>query len=179
MKGETPEQPERPGGRRMDFIRWIQNSHLGVWLREDFWPFPVVLTIHVIGMALVAGTAFAIGLRLQGFGGAIPLAQLKSLRRVCIAGLILIVPTGILLFVSYPAKAVTNPMFYVKLAAIGLGVWLTWFAAPREEADPAFQAGPLPRRVRLYGAGLMAIWIFVIIAGRLLAYTYSFQNILW
>ena len=78
-----------------------------------------------------------------------------------------------------PAKAVTNPMFYVKLAAIGLGVWLTWFAAPREEADPAFQAGPLPRRVRLYGAGLMAIWIFVIIAGRLLAYTYSFQNILW
>jgi len=161
------------------FIIWLQNSAVGTWTREAFLPFPIILSIHVLGMALLAGAAFASGLRLFGFGGGIPLAQIRRLRPICIAGPILIVPSGLLLFISYPAKAVTNPLFYVKLVAIGVGIWLTWFATPKAVDDPALQSGPVTGRLKLYGAGLIAIWAFVIIAGRLLAYTYSFNNILW
>jgi hypothetical protein len=162
-----------------DFIVWLQNSGVGTWVREAFLPFPIILSIHVLGMALVAGPAFASGLRLLGAAPGIPLAQIKRLRPIYIAGAILILPSAFLLFVSYPAKAVTNPMFYVKLVAIAFGVWLTWFKAPKSLDDPALQSGPLPGRLKAYGAGLIAIWAFVIMAGRLLAYTYSFNNIMW
>ncbi|MEI7931921.1 MAG: hypothetical protein WCI21_02545 [Alphaproteobacteria bacterium] len=162
-----------------DFIVWLQNSAVGTWVREAFLPFPIIISIHVLGMGLVAGTAFASGLRLLGIAPGIPLAQIKRLRLVCIGGLFLIVPSGLLLFISYPAKAITNPMFYIKLTALAVAIWVTWFATPKAVNDPALQAGPLPGKLKVYGICLIAIWAVVIISGRLLPYTYDFNNILW
>lgn len=162
-----------------DFIVWLQNSAVGTWVREAFLPFPIILSVHVLGMGLVAGTAFASGLRLLGFAGGIPLVQIRRLRPICLAGLVLIVPSGLLLFVSYPAKAVTNPDFYIKMTALAVAIWVTWFATPKAIDEAALQSGPLPGKLKAYGVALMAIWAFVIVSGRLLPYTYDFSQILW
>jgi hypothetical protein len=73
----------------------------------------------------------------------------------------------VLLLLAYPTKALTNPVFYAKLALIGFGVVLA-FRIRREvdenSADP-------PKMARMLAAVSLACWVAVIFAGRLLAYT--------
>jgi len=78
--------------------------------------------------------------------------------------------SGVLLLIAYPTKALTNPLFYFKLALIGVGVALA-IRIRREvhglNASDAISP-PLARRL---AAVSLACWVAVIFAGRLLAYT--------
>src|SRR5262245_45758910 len=99
----------------------IEASGLSTWIRESpaIYAFPGILVVHTVGMALAAGSAAAIGLRLLGVARQIPIASLHELVRVAWVGLGLNVLSGILLVIAYPTKALTNPIFYLKLLAIG------------------------------------------------------------
>jgi hypothetical protein len=78
--------------------------------------------------------------------------------------------SGVLLLIAYPTKALTNPLFYVKLALIGVGIW----AALRLRRDVQGRGSggeALPSRVRALAGASLACWVAVIFAGRFLAYT--------
>jgi hypothetical protein len=87
--------------------------------------------------------------------------------------------SGVLLLIAYPTKALTNPVFYVKLGLIALAVWLVYrigsaiLRAPDagQDALPA----PLPKHARLLAMTSLAAWIALITAGRLLAYTHKWE----
>ena len=61
-----------------------------------------------------------------------------------------------LLLIAYPTKALTNPLFYVKLAliAIGLGMWSKLRA---RVALPVPEAPVLPPRLKAAGGGLAGL----------------------
>lgn len=156
-----------------DFIVWLQNLPLSVWLREAFWPFPTVLTVHVLAMGLLSGLGFATGLRVYGVGGGTAISrwtQFSPLTWLCV---VIVVISGIGLFLTYPAKAATNPLFYFKLAGMACALILTVWLNRRMRADVDIEG------LRLAGAALILLWLFVIFAGRFLAYTYNFINLLW
>lgn len=164
-------------GTFYDFVIWLQNLPVSVWIREAFWPFPVILSVHVIGMGLVAGAGFLTGLRLLGAGARIPLNQLYRLGPATWVGAVLAIVSGAGLFLSYPAKALTNPPFVPKLAVFFLLLVLTHKIVDRlagRRDDGRLEAG-----WRLTGLALILGWLFVIGAGRILAYTYSFNDLLW
>ena len=50
------------------FFAWIESSAPSVWLRESLsvFAFPMVLTLHTVGLAFLVGPAMALGLRLLG-----------------------------------------------------------------------------------------------------------------
>jgi hypothetical protein len=79
----------------------------------------------------------------------------------------------VLLLLAYPTKALTNPLFYVKLAliVIGLGMWIKLWA--RLHALPVPEAQVLPPRLKALAVVSLVCWGAGIAAGRLLAYTYS------
>ncbi len=145
----------------------IEASGLSTWIRESdaLYAFPGILIVHVLGMALAAGSAAAIGLRLLGVARQIPLAALRDLVPLARIGLLVNSASGVLLVVGYPTKALTNPIFYLKLLAI--------------VATVAF-VGHLDRRVvtvdapprKLLAATLLVLTALVIVTGRLLPYTY-------
>ena len=156
-----------------DIVVWIQNLPVSIWMREAFWPFPTILTIHVFSMGLVSGVGIATGLRTFGVGGGTAISRWARFAAVSNIAVVIVILSGIGLFMTYPAKAITNPLFFIKLAAMAVALVITAWLTRRMRADVDIEG------LRLSGVSLIVLWVFVIFAGRFLAYTYNFINLLW
>ena len=145
----------------------IEASALSTWIRESdaMYAFPGILIVHTLGMALAAGSAAAIGLRLLGVARQIPLASLRELVSVAWIGLLLNIGSGVLLVVAYPTKALTNPIFYLKLSVI-----VAALAVVRHLDRRVMTVEATPRK--LVPTALLVLTALAIVTGRLLPYTY-------
>ena len=155
---------------------WIESSGLSLWVRgETGWhlAFPIIISFHALGMAFLVGVALAINARTLGIAPAIPLTRLKAFLPVAMLALVINAISGILLLIGYPTKALTNPVFYIKLLCIGLALWnLRWFST-NILANPVYDTGAIPKRGKKLAIASTVLWAGAIIAGRLLAYTYN------
>src|SRR3954464_686363 len=101
------------------FLAWIENSELSAWVRgesiEWTYVFPVIVTLHTIGMGFLAGGSAAIDLRILGVASNIPLKVMGQFLPVLWLAFAVNAVSGVLLLIAYPTKALTNPVFYVKL----------------------------------------------------------------
>jgi hypothetical protein len=133
--------------------------------------FPAILSAHAIGMALAAGVNAAIALHLIGVGPGIPTRELKGFVRIVWIGFGLNALSGVLLLIAYPTKALTDPVFYVKLSfiAAAMGIFVVNDRRLFRTAPVDSQA---PGSGRWLAAASLACWAGAITAGRLLAYTY-------
>ena len=75
--------------------------------------------------------------------------------------------SGLLLLIGYPTKALTNPVFYLKLLLIALGMWLYVVMTRTLENG----GDGVPVGAGFLGAVSLACWAGAITSGRLLAYT--------
>jgi len=150
---------------------WIEATSLSTWLRESpsLWAFPFVLILHTVGLAFFVGANVAWDVRVLGLSIGIPLDALRRYFRVMWAGFWVNAFSGVLLLIAYPTKALTNPLFYAKLALIAFGVVLAFRI--RREVDGFGARADESRLARTLAAVSLACWIAVIFAGRLLAYT--------
>ena len=148
-------------------FRWIESSALSVWTREStsLLAYPAILSAHAIGMGLAAGVSAAIALHLLGVAPDIPIGEMRRYAGVAWFGFALNAVSGMMLLIAYPTKAMTNPLFYVKLLLVAAGLWLFVVVSQRLERWTA------AARVWL-GIALLTTWGGAIVAGRLLAYTY-------
>ena len=152
---------------------WLESTALSVWLVESpsVFAFPLVLALHTIGLALLVGLNAALDFRILGVAPQIPVTTFRRFLPIMWAGFWLNAVTGVLLLVAYPAKALTNPVFYLKLGLIAVAVGILLRMRRRLLSDP--QPAPLPARVKLLAAASLLCWAGAITAGRLLAYTYN------
>jgi hypothetical protein len=158
-----------------EFLDTLERSSLSTWIRESESAFAYyfVLVIHNIGLALLVGACGVLGARLLGFVPELPVAPLRRFFRFVWTGFWLNVVSGVFLLIAYPTKALTNPIFYVKLVLIAFGVWvLRRIEQQLSVAAPARDAGPVvTRSLTLWMLGL---WLAVLTAGRALAYTATY-----
>src|ERR1700743_3760764 len=120
------------------FFAGVEASALSTWIREStsVFAFPSILTLHTIGMGFVAGLNGAVDLRILGIAPAVPLLELRRFFPLMWLAFWLNFVSGVLLLIGYPTKAITNPVFYLKLAFIALGViMLRRLRAPVSAAD--------------------------------------------
>jgi hypothetical protein len=151
------------------FCAWLEQTGYSVWVRESpsLLAFPFMLILHAIGMGLVAGLHTSMCLRVLGVSPAIPLPAMRSFFPALWLGVAINVFSGVSLLIAYPAKALTNPLFYLKLAL--LAVAFSGFLWMRKHVF----ADKLPARARQVAFWSIFCWGSAIIAGRWLAYTYS------
>jgi hypothetical protein len=154
-------------------FRWIESSALSVWTREStsLLAYPAILSAHTIGMAFAAGVNVAIALHLLGVAPGIPTAELRRYTGVLWIGFWLNAVSGAMLLIAYPTKAMTNPIFYLKLTLIAIGLGIFSVVTRRLVREPALE-GWTPARKKLIGIASIVSWGGAITAGRLLAYTY-------
>lgn len=154
---------------------WIETTWLSIWVRESIsvFAFPSVLAMHTIGMGFVAGINGLIGLRILGVGRSVPLLELRRFLPVMWAGFWLNAASGVVLLIGYPTKAVTNPVFYLKLAFIAVAMVTLRSIQKLVFANPKLDFGAIPAKGRYLAAASLFCWSGAIFAGRLLAYTYS------
>lgn len=158
------------------FLNTIEQTGFSVWIRESesVFAYYFILVFHTIGLSLLVGTSMLVGLRLLGIAPGLPLPPLRQLYRLIWGGLWLNILSGMLLLFAYPTKALTNPIFYLKLALVALAVWVMMrierrFLGDASEVDPAMMAN-----ARLLAVGSLLLWCGVVGTGRLLAYTSSY-----
>ncbi len=158
------------------FLKTIEETGLSTWLRESESPFAFyfVLLFHTFGLALLVGANAVIDLRLLGIQPDIPLAPLKRLFGVMWLGFAINATSGVLLLTAYPTKALTNPVFYVKLVLIGFAVWIMTKLNSRVFDDSSLNEAAMIARGRTLAKWSLFLWIGAITAGRLLAYTYKY-----
>ena len=151
----------------------IAASPLGTALRESVWLYPTVETVHIVGLALLFGSIVVVDLRLLGFRRDVALAPLlRFVLPVSLLSLLLVVPTGLLLFTAHATDLIGNRAFIVKMVLLfvaGINA-LMFHAGPyRSEIDAL--PGTTPRgSTRLFATISIVVWVSIVVAGRLIAY---------
>lgn len=147
---------------------WLESTAFSVWVRESpsIFAFPVILALHTIGLGLLVGLNGALDLRLLGFVRQIPPGAFRVFLPVMWLGLWINLLSGVALLAAYPTKALTNPVFYLKLALIAAALVILRIVLRRGLTDEV-----APRGVKVLAAASLVCWAASIAAGRLLAYT--------
>ena len=158
------------------FLRTIEASGFSVWLRESpsLLAYPAILAAHTIGMAFLAGPNVAIDLRILGVAPRMPLAPLERFFRLMWLGFYVNAVTGVVLLIAYPTKALTDPVFYVKLGFVALAVMYMQLIRNR-----VFRASPPAEELAAANGQFLAIaslvcWAGAITAGKFMEYTYHY-----
>ena len=156
---------------------WIENSALSDWVRDSSCTcaFPIIVTLHNIGMAFLAGGSIVIDLRLIGFASTMPIRPMARFVPLLWLAFALNAGTGILLLIAYPTKALTNPLFYIKLCLVALALTLVYRIATDILRASGAEPQPLSANARLLAGASLATWVALIAAGRYLAYTHRWE----
>ena len=154
--------------------QWLNDTQLATSIRESEVVFPVIETVHVLAITLLAGTVAVVDLRLLGI-----LFRREPVSRV--AGRVLpltwvgfaaMFSSGLLLFLAEAAKSYGNTAFRVKMLLLligGLNPLIFHFTVYRDVQKWDLRV-VTPRRARLAAMTSLAVWSGVIVAGRAIAY---------
>jgi hypothetical protein len=158
------------------FLAWVESTPLSQWVvgSDSIFAFPGILTFHAIGMGFAVGINAALDLRILGVAPGIPIAEMRRFVPVLWFGFWLNAVSGVLLMIGYPTKALTNPVFYLKLTLIAIGMVLFVRISRRVFRDePPSGPSSMQPAVRRLAIISLVCWTAAITAGRLLAYTYT------
>jgi hypothetical protein len=156
----------------MDILLWLEGTALSTWLRESGPAFFGSLVLHAVGMAFLVGAHVVTDLRALGAAPGVPPSLITRFRPVVWPSLALVTASGVLLLLAYPTKALTNPVFYLKLTAVAAALAVGHGLAASLLEAPSSEAPTLPTRWKLVAALSLLLWAVAITSGRLLAYTY-------
>ena len=113
---------------------------------KNTWLFPVVQSLHVLGLALFAGSIalddYAV---LRGRSGYAAFAWTN-------AGLALMLATGFALFAADAARYLTNPAFLTKVGLVAAGLLFHFLGRRSSKAGAAFS---------------LTLWTAVVVTSRL------------
>lgn len=151
----------------------IERSGLALAMRQELWMYPAVEIVHIAGFVVLVGSIAMLDLRLLGLSREIAVRQLaRHVLPWTLGALLLIVPTGLLMFVAHATDLVSNPAFQVKLLLLmgaGINAALFHMGPYRTVASWECAANP-PAAAKLHAIASLGLWLGVISCGRLLAY---------
>jgi uncharacterized membrane protein YhdT len=112
----------------LPFFKWCEHTWIGTGIRTSTWLFPVIESVHLIGLGLVAGAILVVDLRLLGFGLLKqPADQLaEDAEPWLIGSLTLMIVTGSLLFLSEATKCYYSKPFWIKMTCLLLVLLFTF-----------------------------------------------------
>jgi len=146
-------------------------------MRQWLWLYPAVEIVHIVGIGLLFGSIVVFDLRLLGFSRDISVKRLARHVLPWSAGsFLLIVPSGLLMFIAHASEFIASGVFAVKMLLIlaagvnaGLFHTITFRTADVWDSEEMRKLPP-PPSARLAGGLSLLIWVSVIACGRLLAY---------
>lgn len=146
---------------------------LTAMMKSSTWLFPLVETVHIWGIVILVGSVVMFDLRVLGLSRALPVRALaRFLLPLSLGALLLVVPSGVLLFATQPEELLANRVFTIKLGLIFLAACnaLAFHAGPYGSVATWDTGTQAPVLARVLAAASILIWLAVILCGRMLAY---------
>jgi hypothetical protein len=160
-----------PGGT--GWLAWMEETSLAVAMRQWLWLYPIVEVVHIVGFVILVGAAVMFDLRLLGLSRSLPVtAMARHHLRWARFAVLLVVPSGLLMFAAHATEMSANPAFRLKLGLIAVAAT----NAAVFHRGIFRSVGGWDREVRVPGparlAALLSLlcWTGVIACGRMLAY---------
>ena len=141
-------------------------------LMQTHWAWPVVESLHFIGLCLLVGAIGSFDLRLLGVARRVPIASVHRLIPWGIAGFVLNACTGLLFVLTEPDQYIYNPSFHLKvlsLAIAGVNAGLFYVTTFKQVFGPA-PVLDAPRRAKAIALVSLCAWMTVIVCGRMLTF---------
>jgi hypothetical protein len=158
----------------LQFCQWIYNTPFATAIRESQYMFPIIETIHTLGITLVVGTVAVLDLRLLGM-----LMKREPVSRIARQtlpwtwiGFSIMLVTGLLLSASEAATNYYNLAFRIKLLLLLLvGINPLIFHLTIYRSVDRWDLAPVtPVRARAAAACSLILWTGIIVSGRMIAY---------
>ncbi len=158
------------------FCEWLASTKWSIELHESLYVYTFVETAHVLALLLFVGTVTFLDLRLLGWVfREVPVSEVTGrLLPWTIAGFMISVATGLLLFYAIPVRTYLSIFFRIKLIMlVGAGINAGLFHRHVRRSGPLWDCAPTPPlRVRVSGAISLFSWAVVIVTGRMIAYNW-------
>lgn len=110
----------------MDVFEWaarFEGSPLGEWMRSSALAYPTANVLHLLGLVLLVGPIILLDVRLLGVVRDLALPALSRLvTRLAVAGLLLLIATGILMFSADAGPLMKNGIMQLKLCLIAVAI---------------------------------------------------------
>jgi Co/Zn/Cd efflux system component len=152
-------------------LDWLESSAVARIVQESIWGYPIVLSAHAIGMAILVGIVLMINFRILGFAPRIPVSSLRIMFKVALLGLVVNVVSGTMLFVANADAFYESNPFRIKVVLLVTGSALLVVLARRVFGPTAAgRSDAIESSTRIMAAASVLVWLGVIVAGRLIAY---------
>jgi hypothetical protein len=156
------------------FARWAQSTDFFTALRSSWYVYPIVMSTHLLGIALFGGMVLMTNLRLLGltmrrYSVTDVIRQLRVPKRI---GLIIVATCGILMLGSKAEEYYFNVFLRIKLLLLALMFLHGWIFRRSvyfntEEID---RSPRVPGRVKLAAYLSLILWAGIACAGRGIGY---------
>ena len=160
----------------LSFLEWLQDTPLSVGIRESTWLFPIIESVHVLGLCLFLGMAILLDLRLLGL--TLLKVSVSEVHRKLLpwtwAGAVIMVVSGIFTFFNDPVRYYNNVFFRVKVVMLVLAALNAYLfeIGVFQSVDRWDTSVVTPKKARMAGALSLVLWGCIVIAGRLIAYNW-------
>ena len=156
----------------MSFLQWLETSALADWVAASLWGYPITLTSHGVGLAVVVGIIFMLSFRLLGKFSGMPYQTLLSYMKLAWAGFLLNFISGCMLFTAQATFFISSTPYLIKIAAVIAGGIIAVLLQQKLRAGASdWDSGtPVPSNVRNMATLSIVLWSITIIAGRMTAY---------
>src|SRR6266700_7636763 len=158
------------------FFEQLAESSWSVGLHESEIAYSIIESIHVWSLCLFFGMTLMFDLRLLGWTmRKVPVSEvIRRLQPWTIAAFVIMVISGTLLFYAIPLRSYQNIFFRTKMLLLlfaGLNVWFFHSRVYPRVADWNIVTAP-PRAAKIAGTFSLALWIAIVICGRMIAYNW-------
>lgn len=160
----------------LSFCEWLAGTPWSIALHESQYMYSFVESTHVLTLCLFLGTLIFMDLRMLGVTlRSVPVGEVAA--RVLpwtVAGFVIMVITGALLFYAIPVRSYQSIFFRIKVLLLilaGLNAWHYHRHAHRTVAAWGGDPRP-PKSVRVSAMVSLCAWTGVIFAGRFIAYNW-------
>ncbi len=153
-------------------FEWLESTSVAIWVAESLWGYPVMLSLHAVGLAVVVGIFSMRDMRLLGLFSGIQPAAFLPLSKLAWVGFIVNGVSGTALFTSQAVTFVNSTPFLLKISFIVAGMALAGVIQSRLRGELAGSGGDavINGSTKLIALISLLFWIAAIIAGRLVAY---------
>ena len=162
--------------------QWIQSTDFFAFLRGSSNTYPIIMTLHLTGIALFGGMVLLTDLRLLGLAMrrrtvSDLVEQLRAPKRI---GLLIVVTCGILMAGSKAEEYYYNAFFWTKMSLLALvGVHgLVFRRSVYRNTAELDRAARIPGQAKLAASLSLILWMGLIVAGRGIGYIQPDLNLI-
>ena len=157
----------------LELLRQIEQSDVAQAIRGVSWLYPVLESVHILGIGLLYGAAVAVDLRQIGVGRRrIPVrAVTRGLLPLSHVGFGLAAVSGLAMFIGVAVAVVRSDAFLLKYGLIlvaAINILVFHFGIYRRV--DLWNDGPTPVAAKVAGCVSIVCWTGTVFAGRWLAY---------